>query len=516
MAANVNVQLQAPQPLPQWRVRANSLNLDVQQSELYELLCNFHSFSHDQYVCLMNQGGYDTLRSMYNWRHKDIYKWCVSMSSLNVNRGGRTFQQNRVRQLQGIAWYVTDCIRRSKQVDVDEYKGNPDEYKDCAEVDYLEGKQDGVSVSKPEKFEYKNWIEWEESVYTYFESVSNSNNIPLMYVIQKDLNGVAPSGRKEEIIYHASRNGYLFSQDNKRVGDIIRELCLGTEAEAWLNNHKGGMECMDALRLHYDGPDEAERRMTGAKAKLERLFYKAEATFPFEKFVTNLIEIFNICERYGMPVYESDKLKYLFDKSQNNHHDFRQEVNIARSTCTSFTDGVTYLKTVVARLFPEGQRMGKKRNINNVKSGKGERGKVKNSYNGIDTSDLTRWYSDEEMVKLPKWLRKKICSDPSHRKKHKSKIDDRVSQRSVKSVVTDATDMSESERRIVAATINGLAKVQRNSPQSSVVTGTGSAIAGRGAIIAATRAAHAAGSQTRQSLPDEISQVTYDHLGNEI
>ena len=403
-----------------------------------------------------------------------------------MNRGGRTFQQNRVRQLQGIAWYVTDCIRHSKQVDVDKYKGNPDEYKDCAEVYYLEGKQDGVSVSKPEKFEYKNWIEWEESVYTYFESVSNSNNIPLMYVIRKDLNDVAPSGRKEEIIYHASRNGYLFSQDNKRVGDIIRELCLGTEAEAWLNNHKGGMECMDALRLHYDGPDEAERRMTGAKAKLERLFYKAEATFPFEKFVTNLIEIFNICERYGMPVYESDKLKYLFDKSQNNHHDFRQEVNIARSTCTSFTDGVTYLKTVVARLFPEGQRMGKKRNINNVKSGKGERGKVKNSYNGIDTSDLTRWYSDEEMVKLPKWLRKKICSDPSHRKKHKSKIDDRVSQRSVKSVVTDATDMSESERRIVAATINGLAKVQRNSPQSSVVTGTGSAIAGRGAIIAAT------------------------------
>ena len=67
-----------------------------------------------------------------------------------------------------------------------------------------------------------------------------------------------------------------------------------------------------------------------------------------------------------------------------------------------------------------------------------------------------------------------------------SKIDDRVSQRSVRSVVTDATDMSESERRIVAATINVLAKVQRNSPQSSVVTGTGNAIAGRGAIIAAS------------------------------
>ena len=141
---------------------------------------------------------------------------------------------------------------------------------------------------------------------------------------------------------------------------------------------------------------------------------------------------------------------------------------------------------------------------------------MKNSYNGIDTSDLTRWYSDDEMAKLPKWLRRKICSDSSHRKKQKSKIEDRVSQRSVRSVETDATDMSESERRIVAATINGLARVNRNSPPQSVVSGAGSAIAGRGAVIAAARAANAAGSQTRQSLPDQISQVTYDHLGNEI
>ena len=190
-----------------------------------------------------------------------------------------------------------------------------------------------------------------------------------------------------------------------------------------------------------------------------------------------------------MPVYESDKLKYLLDKCQNNHHDFRQEVNIARSTCASFSDGVTYLKTVVARLFPDGQRMGRKRNINKVKTGNGGKGKVKNSYNGVDTSDLTRWYSDEEMAKLPKWLKKKICSDPTHRKKHKSKIDDRVSQRGVSSVTTTSPNMSESEKRIVAATINGLAKVHRNSNASisTIVSGTGSAIAGRGATIAAIR-----------------------------
>ena len=65
-ANNVNVILQAQLPIPQWQVRANTLDLNAEQTELYELLCNFHSFSHEQYVCLKDQGGYDTLSSMYN------------------------------------------------------------------------------------------------------------------------------------------------------------------------------------------------------------------------------------------------------------------------------------------------------------------------------------------------------------------------------------------------------------------------------------------------------------------
>ena len=121
------------------------------------------------------------------------------------------------------------------------------------------------------------------------------------------------------------------------------------------------------------------------------------------------------------------------------------------------------------------------------------------------------------MRKLPKWLRIKICADPTHRKKHKSKIAGRASQREVSGVTTSVPDMSESEKRIVAATITGLTKVQRNSPTNSgtIVSGTGNAIAGKAATIAATRAASSAGS-TRKLQSDDVSQVTYDHLGNEL
>ena len=76
------------------------------------------------------------------------------------------------------------------------------------------------------------------------------------------------------MIYTAPLNGYLLNKDNTTVGNIIRECCSGTDAESWITNIKGGPEAMIALRNHYDGPDEAKTRLSTAKAKLEKLFYR--------------------------------------------------------------------------------------------------------------------------------------------------------------------------------------------------------------------------------------------------
>ena len=89
-----------------------------------------------------------------------------------------------------------------------------------------------------------------------------------------------------------------------------------------------------------------------------------------------------------------------------------------------------------------------------------------------------------------------------------TQVEDQLSQSGVSGIT--APDMSDSEKRIVAATITGLAKVQRTSPANvgTIVSGTGSAIAGRAATMAATRS-------IQQLQADDISQVAYDHLGNE-
>ena len=55
---------------------------------------------------------------------------------------------------------------------------------------------------------------------------------------------------------------------------------------------------MQALQRHYDGADEAKRRIEEARAKISNAFYKHEGTFTFEKFASNLYDAFMILEKY--------------------------------------------------------------------------------------------------------------------------------------------------------------------------------------------------------------------------
>ena len=80
-----------------------------------------------------------------------------------------------------------------------------------------------------------------------------------------------------------------------------------TSAETWMKGKTCGRLAFLALQDHYDGKAEGERRKAVVRADLEKIFYRNEATFPFETFVTKLQHIFNVLEKYGMPEYEQNK-----------------------------------------------------------------------------------------------------------------------------------------------------------------------------------------------------------------
>ena len=238
--------------------------------------------------------------------------------------------------------------------------------------------------------------------------------------------------------------------------------------------------------------------MEEARAKIKNIYHKYEGTFTFENFVTNLFDAFQILEKYGEPLNEQEKLRLLFSKSQNTHPEFKQEVVICRSQCTTFAGAVTYLKTVIARLFPGIAKPKSRRNVSSIKTDK--------EINGVDISDLSRWYDSNEIKKLNesqagKRILAKIMGDKKRHRKHKDKIDKIKSNkrsRRVNSVAVtpaeDSSTLSDRDRRMVAAMINGVNNASKHD----------SSMNGR---LIRTRKNDSASSE---------SAVTFDYLGNPI
>jgi len=416
----VPAQVPPVQPqLPAWEAEANALNLQGERRTLFRLLRDFHEFSAAQCKTLREEG-YSSLSHLINWKHKDIRSLLENLSNRPSTRGGQRFGDRKIKELQALAWFLTDRQRRGLELDLDLYCQGADEYITLAEIDSMVTKDE--TVNKPEKFKYSEWNHWEESVYLYLNSITSRCGAPLSYVIRKDLaEDIEWESLDREIqqIHAAPLEGFMFKMDSGRVLALLKELCLHTEAETWFRNIKCGRKAMQALQTHYDGPDESHKRMEEARTKISSTFYKHEGTFTFEKFVTILQDAFQILEKYGEPLYEREKLRLLFSKSQNNHPEFKQEINICRQQYDTFAEAITYLKTVVSRLFLEVPKSRPRRNISSVAT---------REVNGVAISDMSRWYDSAEIKKLNesqagRRVLAKIMGDKKRHQRHKEKID---------------------------------------------------------------------------------------------
>ena len=448
--------------------------------------------------------------------------------------GGCAWGDRTIKCLQGLAWWCTDRSLRGKSLDVVTFY-NHDAQLDAieeSELDYEELKKES-NLDKPEKFKTEKWTEWEESVYNYFASHRNSKGVPYSYVIRKMPNPTPPflMEREYEIIYFARHEGTAFKRDSKHVLQILKELTNGTSAETWMKGKTCGRLAFLALQDHYDGKAEGERRKAVVRADLEKIFYRNEATFPFETFVTKLQHIFNVLEKYGMPEYEQNKVNYLLDKINCPDKRFQNHVDIARANYSqTFIQAATYLQTQVSRIFPQAQPTSgryKKRGIAGLSKeqggrghwrgggrgrgrggrgrgrGRGGGGRGAKMENGIDISDPCRWYEPDE----PSALTDKTCREILNNPQRQAAIDKRKRKRNSSAVTASQNDNDRARERseLITALMN--AQGQRNT--SAVCSRT--PVNGSRATSAANRGPP---SQVSTGQSDSASIITYDHLGN--
>ena len=184
---------------------------------------------------------------------------------------------------------------------------------------------------------------------------------------------------------------------------------------------------------------------------------------------------------------------------------------MCRTMHNTFHFAVTYLKTEIGRLFPDGDKgNGLKCHISAASTG----GKKKNFINGVDYSDLSRWFTHDEFRKLPGYMRKRISTNKAHQDKNKSQIQ-KHKKAKVSSVDTSNSATSASisdhddptQNRLVATMINGMINITRHQTFTPVNFPHN----GRNASIASS-----ATNRERQSSFNEstTSVITFDHFGN--
>lgn len=360
-----------------------------------------------QIACLVSEGFTD-FREMHDWDYDEIKEWAAEKTKLPANRANSaTFGVIAVKRLQALGFWVNDLIKRGQPIDPNAFTDQV--MRDMiveAKTNHQESKAKS-EVEMPEKFKYEKWETWEETVVNYLNSQKGISGLPLSYITRKTEPPFMMT-RYDEVIYNAALDGPIFTADNRTVAQLLLPLVLDTDAYEWCSSHltrRRGRDAWLALTTHYNGKAEGDRRLTGARDTVERLFYRSETSFTFEKFSTKLKAAFDTLDKYGEPKSDREKVAILLKKVTND------KLNSAVTLCRQlhpehFGDAVSYLATEVSVIFPAFQPGGsgsKNRNRGNrrVASIIRKNGVI-TSFSGIDLSDTTRFFKKDEWSKLMK------------------------------------------------------------------------------------------------------------------
>lgn len=272
--------------------------------------------------------------------------------------------------------------------------------------------------------DYKNWI---KKVSNYLDSKKGKSGVPLSYVIRSA--DADPNDAPDEytrMLWAASFDTPQYRDDNREVYHLFKDLLTKTDGATWFEKvpDGDGRAAHLLLREHYVGEAHDMRRAASANAKLEALFWKSEASFPFEKYLTRMNEAFKELEDAGQPMYVQQKVQLLLRSIKCDDIQVQTTMGIIRDRYLNDFDGacLTLSRTVSSRFASiepgrnkrsigatttntrntrgGGAGRGGNRGRNNGRGHGGSGGRMKVMMNGVDVSDIHRNFTSDKWDKL--------------------------------------------------------------------------------------------------------------------
>ena len=372
---------------------------------------------------LIEYEGIELVESLADYDDQEIDKMADRNSKRTPAATRIQFGMARTKVLKAILHWVRKKNREGAECDLREL--NPGVITELiAEINDTSRREKSDSkLYYPDAFmanDYKNWI---KKVMNYLDSRIGKAGVPLSYVLRAD--GVNIDDAPDEYtrsLWAASFETRQYRDDNREVYHLFKDLLTKTEGATWFEKAKDGdgRAAHFLLREHYIGEAHDQRRAAAALAKLQTLFWKSEASFPFEKYLTRLNEAFMEMEEAEQPLYPAQKVNWLLMGIKNDDIQVQTTCGIIRDRyLTNFDEACLTLSRTISSRFASVEPGKNKRSIGAVNSNSGRgstrgRGRGRHSnrggnnngrrakviMNGVDVTDVTRNFTADDWDKL--------------------------------------------------------------------------------------------------------------------
>jgi hypothetical protein len=371
------------------------------------------------------QEGFQRMADLAVMDERDISDMMTNITRLRAQQGGVRIGAVITKKVKALVNWCKEQQRFGLDLDANRFTNAVmDATVKRMAVDTIE---DETKPELPAKFDTHKWVSWVKKVENYLWQTKGRNDTPLIYVIRKPRDAAAAfESEEEERVYQTAQNGPAYKRDREKVFAILTQLLSGTPAWTWISSHessKNGKAAFEALRQHYDGPGQVEKRLAYAYNILNNTHYRSERQYNFESYVTKLSEAFEILRDNDVAKSEREKVDCLLNGIQSDN----QVIVTAKTTVrmntgmrTSFQVAVDNLSELIGATFANTSNNGKRpaRNVSRMESGRGGRGgrggrragrggrggrggyRGGKMHNGVDISDLTRNFTNEEWHKL--------------------------------------------------------------------------------------------------------------------
>jgi hypothetical protein len=355
--------------------------------------------------------GINSVHFIGNLTDDEIEKMAARLAKRTPANSRVTLGMGQIKRLKTLAFWIRKMRREGQDYDID----NLDE----AQLDTVADEVALTTTTKPDEklfypstFDSTKYVSWSRSFANYLDSRIGKANVSLSYVIRPvDADPEQAVDEYQRVLWTTPHHGPAYEDDNRQVYRIYKDLIVGTDGWAWflMAPEGNGRAAHRQLQQHYLRDDANARRAVQAKAYMEKLHYKNEATFSFEEYVTRLHECFEALDDNHQGLIDAHKVDKLLAGVQSNNVEVTAlKTYIRAQHANDFNAAANHMAQQIVAIYPAAhiQDPRIKRRMAAVETSArgcgrfGNRNGGRNMIHGVDVSNPNRNFTNDEWNKL--------------------------------------------------------------------------------------------------------------------